>query len=620
MPIGLVVSTLLPIILSMLGSGLATFRALPRANQVERLKAALSSNAFWAAGPVAVAAARTAARSDATLNALVAAIGMGGGTALAVAGAAATAKYGVKTNGVHIVKKRRKNCGGDCGCAPCQSARSNPTSMAFRNRKPAARRNGIKFRAGETEFIHAAARVITDAHLTHKGLRVYAVADYGPGRAMLYTTHRTGRLYAPERGEAMIGSLTMNGPAMDLRVPSETLHAGIVDALDAAGAFDPRRNPAGVGYGVAALLGAAGFVAGAYAESALGLTQQFKGRKAAPAPAPRVLTTDAEWVSEEGKKQGQREYSRMIRGSMYYILTAKDLSSRRGTVAYLDRGDGTRIKPPSGHEAFSTLAAAKKAAEADAATRQNPTSMAFRNRALRNHHIRVGGTFYTPGGRKGTVLAESRGGYYRVRWSDGTLGSVRDTEETAYPTEGSRANPARSPGYNSPLNARRGPALGSREFPLNMARQAIESAQRLAADPDASLSAVTAAKHRARMWLETARHRPPLNLPNPAHSLFSRPLLNFESQGTFEGRTAWWINAGNVVIGELSRQRPFGRSGLRQFSRQSSLPYEWHAEIDGTHLTIPDGSTLAEAKKIVIAAYTRKNPNGAIPASLRRKL
>lgn len=443
MPIGLVVSTLLPIILSMLGSGLATFRALPRANQVERLKAALSSNAFWAAGPVAVAAARTAARSDATLNALVAAIGMGGGTALTVAGAAATAKYGVKTNGVHIVKKRRKNCGGDCGCAPCQSARANPTSMAFRNN---------------------------------------------------------------------------------------------------------RANPAGVGYGVAALLGAAGFVAGAYAESALGLTQQFKGRKAAPAPAPapRVLTTDAEWDSEEGKRQGQREYSRMIRGTMYYILTVKDLSSRRGTVAYLDRGDGTRIKPPSGHEAFSTLAAAKKAAEADAATRQNPTSMAFRNRAIRNHHIRVGGAFYTPGGRKGTVLAESRGGYYRVRWSDGTLGSVRDTEETAYPTEGSRAN--------------------------------------------------------------------------PAHSLFSRPLLTFESQGTFEGSTAWWINAGNVVIGELSRQRPFGRSGLRQFSRQSSLPYEWHAEIDGAHLTIPDGSTLTDAKKIVIAAYARKNPNGAIPASLRRKL
>lgn len=440
MPIGLIVSTLLPIILSMLGSGLATFRALPRANQVERLKAALSSNAFWAAGPMAVAAARTAARSDATLNALVAAIVMGGGTALTVGGAAVTAKYGVKTNGVHIVKKRKKNCGGDCGCAPCQSAaRANPTAMAFRNRKPAARRNGIKLRAGETEFIHAAARVITDAHLTHNGLRVYAVADYGPGRAMLYTTHRTGRLYAPERGEAMIGSLTMNGPAMDLRVPSDTLHGSIVDALDAAGAFDPRRNPAGVGYGVAALLGAAGFVAGAYAESSLGLTQQFKGRKAAPAPAPRVLTTDAEWVSEEGKKPNQREYSRMIRGFMYYILTVKNLASRRDTTVYLDRGDGTRIKGPDGGDTFNTLAAAKKAAEADAAKRKNPTSMAFRNRAIHNHHIRVGGTFYTPSGRKGTVLAESPG-YYRVRWSDGTLGSVQDSEMTAYPAEGSRAN------------------------------------------------------------------------------------------------------------------------------------------------------------------------------------
>ena len=304
MPIGLIVSTLLPIILSMLGSSLATFRALPHANQVERLKAALSSNAFWAAGPVTVAAARTAARSDAVLNALVAAIGMGGGTALAAAGAAATAKYGVKTNGVHTVKKRKKNCGGGCGCAPCQS-------------------------------------------------------------------------------------------------------------------------------------------------------------------------------------------------------------------------------------------------------RANPTAMAFRNRAIRNHHIRIGGTFYTPGGRKGTVLAESPG-YYRVRWSDGTLGSVQDSEMTAYPTEGSRANPARR---------------------------------------------------------------------NPAHSLFSPVLLTFESTGTFEGGTSWWIKAGTEVIGELSRQRPLGRSGLQQFRRQASLPYEWDAEIDGTHLTIPDGATLTEAKKIVIAAYSAalRNPNGAIPAALRRR-
>ena len=149
--------------------------------------------------------------------------------------------------------------------------------------------------------------------------------------------------------------------------------ATLTEAKNLARAAYARKNPrarknpggAGVGYGVAALIGAAGFVAGAYAESSLGLTQQFKGRKAAaPAPAPRVLTTDAEWVSEEGKRPNQREYSRMIRGFMYYILTEKNLAGRRGTIAYLDRGDGTRIKGPDG-DTFNTLAAAKKAAEAD---------------------------------------------------------------------------------------------------------------------------------------------------------------------------------------------------------------------------------------------------------------
>ena len=60
-------------------------------------------------------------------------------------------------------------------------------------------------------------------------------------------------------------------------------------------------------------------------------------------------------------------------------------------------------------------------------------------RVRRNHHIRIGGTFYEPGGRKGTVISASRDGVYRVRWSDGTFGTVEDTEHSAYPTEGSRA-------------------------------------------------------------------------------------------------------------------------------------------------------------------------------------
>ena len=64
------------------------------------------------------------------------------------------------------------------------------------------------------------------------------------------------------------------------------------------------------------------------------------------------------------------------------------------------------------------------------------------NGARRNHHIRPGGTFYTPGGRRGTTRGPAKGGRYPVRWADGTLGFVQDTEQAAYPTAGSRANPA----------------------------------------------------------------------------------------------------------------------------------------------------------------------------------
>jgi len=89
--------------------------------------------------------------------------------------------------------------------------------------------------------------------------------------------------------------------------------------------------------------------------------------------------------------------------------------------------------------------------------------------------------------------------------------------------------------------------------------------------------------------------------------------LTFESQGgTLQGGTSWWINLGDSAIGELSRERGRGSatSGMKQFYRQADAPYEWHAEINGTHLTIPVGSTLTEAKNIVRAAYAGMNrPN-----------
>lgn len=65
------------------------------------------------------------------------------------------------------------------------------------------------------------------------------------------------------------------------------------------------------------------------------------------------------------------------------------------------------------------------------------------NPMRKNHHIRQGGTFYTPGGRKGTVLGKASMGSYPVRWKDGTFGRVEDSEKAAYPTEGSRMSKKR---------------------------------------------------------------------------------------------------------------------------------------------------------------------------------
>lgn len=65
-----------------------------------------------------------------------------------------------------------------------------------------------------------------------------------------------------------------------------------------------------------------------------------------------------------------------------------------------------------------------------------------------------------------------------------------------------RANPRKRPS----AWGRSGPKLGSREFAMGHARAAIEAARRLAADPDAPLSAVAAAKQEARMWLEQIRY------------------------------------------------------------------------------------------------------------------
>ena len=105
---------------------------------------------------------------------------------------------------------------------------------------------GIRFRAGETEFEHAAARVISDAHLTWNGKRIFAVADYGPGEALIFATPREGRIFAPDhRRDENIGRLRiLAGEKLDVGLRGDvpdTVWEGIVQALERAGAFDPAR-------------------------------------------------------------------------------------------------------------------------------------------------------------------------------------------------------------------------------------------------------------------------------------------------------------------------------------------------------------------------------------------
>jgi hypothetical protein len=90
------------------------------------------------------------------------------------------------------------------------------------------------------------------------------------------------------------------------------------------------------------------------------------------------------------------------------------------------------------------VATAKLLANRKPRFRANP-GLPVRN----NHHIKPGGFFTTPSGRRGKTLGPARGGSYPVRWSDDRRGRVRDTWAAAYPEPGSetsRRNPRGSRG------------------------------------------------------------------------------------------------------------------------------------------------------------------------------
>ena len=68
----------------------------------------------------------------------------------------------------------------------------------------------------------------------------------------------------------------------------------------------------------------------------------------------------------------------------------------------------------------------------------------------KNHHIRVGGRFQTPSGKRGTVLGSAQGHYYPVKWDDGTKGKVADSWLRAIPLSHADQMPRPRVAYANP--------------------------------------------------------------------------------------------------------------------------------------------------------------------------
>lgn len=390
---------------SVLGKSVSEFNALPRSERPAKLRAVLRSKWMLTSPPAAIAA-RALAATDAGVNAAVNALEKYGSGAVALGTEAAHAaaekhlaknpRSGGRMARVRIAPSipsyaldrldvtrarrngysRRRNCGGDCACAPCQAAaRSNPLSVVggagpfpegmvveHPGVKPMAR---LKAAINRIDI----ARTSSEAHRA-----------YGQAHRVYESLKRAGVYIHPslfnDIGFSYTDKLRSIPPT-----PEELLEA------EKARLYPPRKR------------GARRNTMGAFAE--------YDRKEAAILSNLRVLAT-------------------ALRALPYGMAAAAE--------------DLDRIIAQSKHGSFGLHKlkqieaeyAAKLSAES-AAQRTNPA-------ARRNHHIRVGGTFYTPGGRRGTVLAEARDGYYRVRWSDGTVGTVQDNEWAAYPTAGSRAN------------------------------------------------------------------------------------------------------------------------------------------------------------------------------------
>ena len=403
---------------SVLGKSVSEFNALPRSERPAKLRAVLRSKWMLTSPPAAIAA-RALAATDAGVNAAVNALEKYGSGAVALGTEAAHAaaekhlaknpRSGGRMARVRIAPSiptyaldrldvtrarrngysRRRNCGGDCACAPCQAAaRSNPDPFAAVRR--ATEKKVLRY-VEEGSSVKGTWGQLVDA--------AYRV----------YEKHRiaTGEQLPVEAVVAEINAARTRAEGLRSAHNKRAAHAAEQAYRDEMRGRSAYMNPLTVVGG-----------AGPFPE---GMVVEHPGVKPMARLKAAINRIDIARTSSEAHRaygQAHRVYESLKRAGVYIHPS---LFSDIG-FSYTDKLRSIPLTP-------------EEELEAEKARLYPPRKRGAR----RNHHIRVGGTFYTPGGRRGTVLAEARGGYYRVRWSDGTVGTVQDNEWAAYPTEGSRA-------------------------------------------------------------------------------------------------------------------------------------------------------------------------------------